>query len=612
MSKQHHIQEGIPQHGRKKKAVPAIYPYAENRQYEAIRRESVYLTMRDGVRIAVSVYLPKDLPSGTKIPALIHQTRYWRVAKLIWPLDRLTLGLIGPDGERIKEIVRQGYAFVSVDARGSGASFGTRAYPWTRDEVKDGVEVLDWIVAQAWSDGNVGGIGISYSATTSEFLATQGHPALKALALMFCVFDAYEDIAVPGGVPFSWFTENWGYANRQLDRNRLPLKNPFLNLIVRGVLPVNGDRKAMKAAMREHQQNVDIHTKAQAVQYRDDIFDETTGETIGVFSPSSYIDQLNAANIPIYCYSGWWDGAYPHSAIRRFLNLTHPESKLMLGPWEHRGRLHISPGHGSKVKFDHLGELLKFFDRHLKGRETGIEQEARVHYYTMGAETWKADQQWPPSNSESQRWYLREGKTLSLQKPKRISEEVYQYDPNLGSGTRTRWRSMVGKLHTAHGYPRLKQHNLKALCFDSEPFDQAVCISGHPMVSLWIQANALDLACFVYLEEVSAKGKVRYITEGMLRAIHRATTEQAAYKDAVPYRSYLQADAQGLIPDKSTKLRFDLLPVSYQLEAGSRLRIAITLGDRDHFAPITPIGTELVVLHSPQYPSTIEIPISPR
>ncbi|MEM7367836.1 MAG: CocE/NonD family hydrolase [Bacteroidota bacterium] len=609
MSKETKTLGGIPARGAGEGGDPVVYPYEQHRQYNAIERQCTYVRMRDGVRIAVSVYLPKDLPQGTQLPSLIHQTRYWRVPKLIFPLDRFTLGLLGPDGDRIREIVRQGYAFVSVDARGSGASFGSRAHPWTEDEVQDGVEILDWICKQQWSNGNVGGIGISYSATASEFLATRGHPAFKALALLFSVFDVYEDIALPGGVPFSWFTENWGYSNRQLDKNKIPLKNPLLRLLVRGVLPVNGDRKALKAAMIERRANVDIHIKAQEVQYRDDVFDEASGKSIDVFSPSSYFQKINEANIPVYCYSGWWDGTYQHAAIRRYLNLSHPESKLLLGPWEHRGRMHISPGHGGKVAFDHLGELLKFFDRHLKGRDTGIEQEPAVHYFSMNAEQWKQAEQWPPQSVETERWFFQDKHILSREQPTHISESSYLYEVNLGTGTKTRWRSMVGKLRTPHGYPRLKQHNQKALCFDSAPLSDSKTITGHPMLTLWIQANSLDLACFAYLEEVTASGKVKYITEGMLRAVHRAFSQTPAYQDVVPYRSYKQEEAQALIPGKSTELTFDLLPTSYQIQAGSKIRIAITLGDRDHFAAITPKDTEIAVLHSTQYMSRIDLPV---
>ena len=38
--------------------------------------ESVYLTMSDGVRIAVDIYVPQDYPGGSTIPAVLEMTRY--------------------------------------------------------------------------------------------------------------------------------------------------------------------------------------------------------------------------------------------------------------------------------------------------------------------------------------------------------------------------------------------------------------------------------------------------------------------------------------------------------------------------------------------------------
>ncbi len=39
---------------------------------------SFYVEMRDGVRIAIDVWLPEDLRPGQKIPAMMRMTRYWR------------------------------------------------------------------------------------------------------------------------------------------------------------------------------------------------------------------------------------------------------------------------------------------------------------------------------------------------------------------------------------------------------------------------------------------------------------------------------------------------------------------------------------------------------
>jgi putative CocE/NonD family hydrolase len=51
------------------------------------------------------------------------------------------------------------------------------------DEVRDGAELIDWIVAQPWSAGMVGATGASYDGALASLLVRNHHPALKAIVL---------------------------------------------------------------------------------------------------------------------------------------------------------------------------------------------------------------------------------------------------------------------------------------------------------------------------------------------------------------------------------------------------------------------------------------------
>jgi uncharacterized protein len=164
-------------------------PYNPEPTHNGVEMRSMYLTMRDGVQLAVDVYLPRNRKKGEKLPTLLHQTRYWRLPQLRFPFSVFSRGLLGATGKLIKRFIEQGYVIVNVDVRGSGASFGVQPYPWWDMEVKDGAEVLDWIVKQEWSNQNVGSLGASYSGTAAEFLATNKHPALKAIVPMYALFD---------------------------------------------------------------------------------------------------------------------------------------------------------------------------------------------------------------------------------------------------------------------------------------------------------------------------------------------------------------------------------------------------------------------------------------
>ena len=128
------------------------------------------------------------------------------------------------------------------------------------------------------------------------------------------------------------------------------------------------------------------------------------------------------------------------------------------------------------------------------------------------------------------------------------------------------------------------------LRYDSGPLARDVEISGHPVVTLWVESSEGDAAVFVYLSEVEADGRVRYVTEGVLRALHRREAPAPRFERRTwPYRTFKRADAAPMPPDRAEPLRFGLLPTSWLFKTGSRIRLAIAGADADHYVQ-TPHG----------------------
>ncbi|WNM59560.1 CocE/NonD family hydrolase [Candidatus Nitrospira allomarina] len=355
-------------------------------------RTSQYLTMRDGVKIAVDVYLPADLKPGHTIPTLLHQTRYWRAIEYRWLVSVFKEdGPRGLIGSYAKRFLQQGYAWVDVDVRGSGASFGTRPIAYSPEEIKDGAEIVDWIIAQPWSNGNVGAIGISYSGGTAEMLLVNQHPAVKAIAPMFSGFDLYSEIIFPGGIHLNWFTETWSAITHRLDRNRLPHGGVTANFFIRGVRPVDGDTSLdlLSLALQDHETNWSPYREAAGIVFRDDPPPSRQAANIDALSTQTYAGDIAKSGAAIYNYSGWFDGGYQLAAIKRYLHHQQPSHRLILGPWDHGGKRRISPYALGPAQFDHAAELLKFFDVHLKGVTTENANDPPIRYYTMGEERWK-------------------------------------------------------------------------------------------------------------------------------------------------------------------------------------------------------------------------------
>jgi len=231
-------------------------------KYKDIETHSLYLTMRDGVRIAIDVVLPKDLPAGEKIPAIMNMTRYWRVKEGQTPiLGGVATMAAGEDGvPRPKPFFAvNGYATVFVDARGTGASFGVWRAPFTQEEIKDYSEVVNWIVAQPWSSGKVGALGNSYEGNTALWLATTMNPAVKAVIPRHFEFDEYAETPYPGGVLTDWLIKRWNEGNYERDNN------PGVKLV-----DEDKDRRLYREASKQRKQNIDVYAAALKTTFRDD------------------------------------------------------------------------------------------------------------------------------------------------------------------------------------------------------------------------------------------------------------------------------------------------------------------------------------------------------
>ena len=418
--------------------------------------------------------------------------------------------------------MQQGYAWVDVDVRGSGASFGTRPIAWAPAEIKDGAEIVDWIIAQPWSNGKVGAMGISYSGGTAEMLLVNQHPAVKAVAPMFAGFDIYSEIAFPGGIHLKWFTETWSYINNRLDHNELPFAGWMANLFVRGVHPVDSDsdHQLLTLAVQEHEANWSPFKEASGLTFRDDPPPSRQAPNIDALSTQTYATAIEQSGAAIYSYSGWFDGGYGLAAIKRHQQHHNPRNKLILGPWDHGGKRQISPYAIGPAKFDHAHELIRFFNQHLKEEAPSTHPEAPIQYYTMGAERWNTARKWPPISSPTQ-FYFQPNNLLSEERqPKDSSPDRYHVDPTAGTGPHSRWNTLVG-ISLFEPYPDRKEQDKKLMVYTSDPLPEDLEVTGHPVATVYLSANAPDTTLFVYLEDVTPEGQVHYVTEGELRALHR-------------------------------------------------------------------------------------------
>ena len=134
----------------------------------------VSIPMRDGVKIAVALYLPS---APGKYPTLFAASPYRFDNNHAPAIPMYLWRETGP----VAWYLKQGYAFVHMDIRGTGRSGGDYRF-LDRAEQRDLYEVIEWIARQPWSDGKVGGIGQSYYAMTQWFMGIENPPHLACIA----------------------------------------------------------------------------------------------------------------------------------------------------------------------------------------------------------------------------------------------------------------------------------------------------------------------------------------------------------------------------------------------------------------------------------------------
>ena len=585
------------------------------------RNQALYVPMRDGTQIAIDVWFPATLAAGAKIPTLIEATRYVRATQPgVLARAGSAIGKVSALSASAAAILDAGYAMVLVDARGSGASTGSRSIEWSPDEREDYGEIVDWIVRQPWSNGRVGAWGVSYNGNTAEIIAATGRAAVKGVAPLYDDYDPPMDLSSPGGVTLEGFLTEWGSGNDKFDHNDFcgltqstGVACLVQSMFVTGIKPVDSDAKGVRlAAIVAARHNYDVLSEMQQLENPRDAF-ATSKLTFADISPFGLRAKVESLATPMLVRVGWLDAGTVNVALGRFFSLKTVQ-RLEIGPWSHGGGHHVDPFLPAGTPTDPASDvqqqqMLSFFDGVLKEPGTAVPAH-EIRYFTMNDGRWRTTTVWPPAGMTPTRWYLGEGHTLSRSAPSAPdAADRYTVDTTATTGAPNRWHTQLGGYDVV--YPDRAADDKKLLTYTSEPMATDAEITGVPVVWLHAASTHDDGAFFAYLEDVAPDGRVTYVTEGMLRARHRAvSTAEPPYRVFGPYHSYARADATPLVPGAVAELPFELFATSVRIKAGHRIRLALSGADRPMFAMIPAHAAPAWIVHrDASRASYIELPM---
>lgn len=547
---------------------------------------SMYITMRDECRIAVDVYLPQGASPTALFPALLLFTPYFRRFKR----KLNSTAIANPNTSKFSDyFVPRGYAVVVIDVRGTGASFGTRDGFRSPSERLDSEEIADWVVSQAWSNGLLGATGISYLGAASDFLASTGHKAVKAIAPLFSVWDTYSDNYFPGGMQCTSLTQTYDTLMKALDldqREYLKEYQYFASPDYQGPQAVDEDKdeSLLRLAVAEHQSNFRQTDFMADLCYREEGLPYDESYSSASISPYYYNHGVRK-DVAILSMSGWMDGAgYANGAIARFLTLDKNPRHLVIGPWDHGARIDVSPWRSAEEpSFSILGCTLRFFDTYLMNMDTGLCTEPPVAYFKLHEEAWADANTWPPQ-AHTTSLYISDEKKLNAKASDGFT--CYQAKPDTGTGFETRYERIAG-MDSRHYYYDWQGRTQNMIFWDCDKLQTETTIAGHAVLELVASFSEPDAGIFVYLTEIEADGTERYVTEGVLRALFR---EEQQPPDNIrinwPFHSYHRQSAQPLEQGAEQRLTIALLPTAWTFSKGSQLRLSIAGADKDHFKKV--------------------------
>jgi len=550
--------------------------------YDSWERVSQYVTVQEGTehetKLAVDIFFPKKdgVLFKAKLPVIWTHYMFHRANLLPEPYGTV----------------------------------GTRPGPFSEIEARDTYDITEWFAKQKWCNGKIGMFGRSTAGITQYMCAGMAPPHLKCIFPEMSMFDMYSFV-YPGGVFNREFIWNWNILINAADSGFSPFFPPFFPLVA----PVDDDPGTWLAdAIGEHLGNYDLYDIAANALYRDSV-DELTGEQCYFTrSPSTYLTGVRDSGVAVY-HLGGWDDMWPRDTFLWYNNLDNPQ-KITIGPWRHMAMM-MGMDDDTFLAVEHL----RWYDYWLKGIKNGvIMDESPIYYYTMGApegNEWRFAQQWPLHDELQLSFYFREGETgsvgsindgfLRLIPPflSTIGKDDYTVDYTTTSGSSNRWTNGYGG---DFGYPDMTENDEKGLTYTTRPLLFDVEVTGHPVVHLWATSTAADGDFFVYLEEVDGDGFSHYITEGTLRASHRATMEPLFEYMGLPWHPSFEEDVSEL-PSEPVELVFDLHPTSNIFDAGHRIRITITCADQGNFLTpeLSPLP-KVTVYRNKLYTSHIKLP----
>jgi uncharacterized protein len=566
---------------------------------------NVAARMRDDAQLYADIYRPAG---PGPYPTILTRT----------PYDKSASGV----NQFIIRAATAGFAVVVQDVRGRYTSDG--AFTPFFNERADGFDTLEWLIAQPWCDGNIGMFGGSYVGLTQWQAAMSGHPNLKAIVPYVTASNYHDGWVYQGGAFELSFNLSWTMSvltlNTALRANGNNLAAPEIEAIYDASDGL--DAEFPRLPLTGHPLLRDFST------YYDDWIDHPGYD---YYWEMLDVSKAHAIVNPAVLNIGGWYDIFLKGTIHNFTGMRAESTEadrarhqLLVGPWNHGGMKTGNPigrmdfgmrSTGSTI--DEGGLHLRWYDRWLRGIDNGIERDAPVRVFVMGANRWRSAEEWPLPGTDFQEWYLHsDGRanslhgdgTLSRDTPMSEAPDSYVYNPRnpvptMGGGLCC---NAVFSLGGAYDQ-RAVEVREDMLVYTSAALEHDTEVTGPLKVVLYAASSATDTDFTAKLVDVHPCGFAQNLNDGIIRARYRNSMREPEL----------------LTPGDVTEYAIDLVATSNLFRAGHRIRLEISSSNFPRFDRNPNTGelpgrsTDMTsamqtVHHSREYPSRVILPVVER
>ncbi len=541
--------------------------------------KDVWVTMRDGVRVAVDIYRP-DAPG--KFPALYASSPYQK--------NLVYLPAVPAFHERetnkIEWFVERGYVYIHADIRGSGVSEGMWKFH-SIEEQRDHYDLIEWIAEQDWCTGKVGMIGESYYAWVQWFAAAQQPPHLTTIVPFDGGADMYRDVVYHGGLLNMSFV-TWWHFNMRAQR-LMDVPGPF-----------------PRDPVKPETMKWDMPYEVMLHPTYDDFWKERTPD-------------FKKIKCSVYSIGIWHKAAlHLRGNIVGFEQVEAPK-KLLVCHGDYVGEeMFIFESEELRL------EMLRWYDYWLKGIDTGIMDDPPVKLFVRHSEErYRFEREWPLARTRYTPYYLQPGRSgaalslndggLSREAPT-AEESYFEFEyPN------PRWMNWRGG-GTAGRVNGMLHPTAEIMTFTSPALEDDLEVTGPIRMMLFASSSEKDADFYIRVVDqapdeeqlVGYPPKARILTWGWLKASHRRIDPARS----TPYRPFHpHEEPEPIEPGKIYQYEIEVMPTSNLFRKGHRIRIDLSNGDSWFFDSAHHYGLKYGkdrIYHDRGHPSHIILPVIPR